>query len=546
MFDTNTIPRNHVPGVGRVPSEIMLVGEAPGGMENNYRRPFVGPSGDELDRYLRTAGLSRTNLYVTNLAKYWPPHDFRGKQLPPSKEDIERDAPELRMELDIVRPRIIAAVGAHSARHFLGKRFKSMRRDHGIPRLVNLPYSADPVIVLPIVHPAAGIHATEEQVAIQWDFQQLGYVARGQIYAGEPFDEYPDVHYERFQSDDEESARRLLGILAGQSEIGIDTEGWVHDPWCLTFSVKPGTAYMIMAGQRNLLAALHGHLHAEHAICTIGLHHATHDIPVIEAMGVSVVRRRAVQADGSLSLRDTMSEAYLLGGCHPKGLKALGWRLCGAEMDSYEELVGPTEQRMSREYVERVFNTLMCETCCGTGRGPNRKVVRGCADCGKTGKVPGKRAGTFKQCKCVKTTDKCAACLDGMILIQPDREYVFDNAKGEFRWKQPQSIARWIKKRLEGFTPNDEYAEDPDDDQPDADDEDEPANEFFKLRKDWEKLEGRADWRFINQVCGPMPVTRLSDVPDQEAVTRYACRDADITLRVMRKLPRLLEDMKLC
>jgi uracil-DNA glycosylase family 4 len=518
----------------------MLVGEAPGGMENNYRRPFVGPAGQELDRYLRTAGLFRRDIYITNLAKYWPPQNFKGKQLPPSKEDIARDEAELLMELDIVRPEIIVAVGAHSARYFLGDRFKSGRRDQGIPRIV------DQRVVMPVIHPAAGIHATEEQVAIQWGFQQLGLLVRGEIPPHGPIDEHPTPAYTRFTSDDENEVGLLKAILAGRTKIAIDTEGLASDPECLTFSVEPGVAWMIMHDQPNLLTALNAHIHAPHSVCTVIGHHWTWDIPVCNAIGVQPARPRALNIDGTLTLRDTMSELYLMGGIHPKGLKPAGWRLTGCEMKSYEEIVGPTEQRVSREYVERVFGALMCPDCGGVGKGPNRKVIRGCDDCGGTGKVAGKRAGTTKQCKCVKTTDKCASCLDGMVLISPDREFVFDAGKSEFRWKQPQSIARWIKKRLVGFTPNDEFEEDDDDQSDDEQSDDEPAAEFFKLRKEWMKLEGRADWRFINQVCGPMPRTRLRDVPDQEAVTRYACRDADVTFRLAEKTEEIMRGMKLC
>lgn len=538
MINSDQIPRYHVPGDGLMPSPVMLVGEAPGFQENNYRKPFVGPAGQELNRYLRSAGLFRHDIYVTNLSKFWPPQTPLGKQLPPSKEDIERDAPELQVEIELCQPRIIGAIGAHSARYFLGDRFESMFRDHGIPRMLE-----SGIIVIPLVHPSAGLHSPEEQVRIQWDFEQLGKLSRGQITAAEPTDEYPQPHYERITDEDIEGngVEKVWWALAGAIEIAIDTEGTIANPWCVTFSTTPGEAYLIRSDQPKCLAALNDHINAPSGNCTVILHYAAHDIPVLEALGIRVVKYRALNPDGTLTLRDTMSDAYLLGGVHPKGLKPLAWRLCGMQMVSYQELVGPAEVKIAHAYLEKVFSELVCPFCWGSGRGESRKYLKpGCTSCGGSGRVSGKRAGTTKQCSCVKTTDKCAECVDGMMIPKPEKEFVFDPGKSEWRWKQPQSVARWIKRKLGKLADEDE---DQDSDIADLEGSDDAAGvEFFKLRHDWEDIGTRNDKAYVEMACGRMPKTTLSDVEDQEAVTRYACRDADATLRISRRLLPLIEN----
>lgn len=550
MIDANLIPRNYVPGFGPRPATVMLVGEAPGRHENFARAPFVGQSGEELDRYMASAGLSRYDCYTTNLYKYWPLLDFKGKQLPPSPEQIKEGETELLMEISIVRPKFIAAIGAHSARWFLGSEFKSMRRDFGIPR----PWPRDPSItIVPITHPAAGLHQDREQTQIQRGFQLFGQIVRGEIPAHPPVDEYPNPEYIRI-SDDMGSlwdggADFVSSVLAGRTVIAIDTEGTIADPWCLTFCVEPGRAYLVRSTERECLAAIDRHINAPGGACTVICHYLAHDLPVASAMGVRIDRHRAIQSDGSLSIRDTMSEAFLLGGIEPKGLKPLGWRLLGRDMKSYEELVGPTEEETSRRYIESIYETFKCGDCGGSAKGEKRKTHnRECAECSGTGKVAGKRAGTTKQCKCVKTVDRCESCIDGLVIPMPDKEMILE-ADG-IRWKQPQSMGKWVKRRLKRDETAETDAESPGAGGPDdgADSDDEPAVQFFKLRREWHDLGDRSDRQYVEAIVGRIPRTTLSEVEareGEEAVTDYACADAEIAFRIAPILERRLASLGL-
>jgi uracil-DNA glycosylase family 4 len=66
--------RNHsVPGEGNASAEVMLIGEGPGFHENEQGRPFVGAAGKLLDELLKKGGLSRPEVFITNVVKCRPP-----------------------------------------------------------------------------------------------------------------------------------------------------------------------------------------------------------------------------------------------------------------------------------------------------------------------------------------------------------------------------------------------------------------------------------------------------------------------------------------
>lgn len=540
---SNTIPRNHVPGRGPAPCALMLVGEAPGPRENALRQPFVGGAGQELERYCRSAGINPADVYITNLCKLWPPVDARGKQLPPTPADIAHDEPELLMEIDAVRPRVIAAIGAHAARYFLGERSRPMRALHGIPHIVG-----DRVIV-PVLHPAAGLHSMlqEEMARIQWDFQQVGRIMRGEL-STERVDEFPSPSYRRLSNAD---TQLLAELLAGRTVVGLDTEGTIADPECITIAVEPGEGWMLPATEADLLAILNQHINAPHGVCTVIGHYLTHDIPVAAAMGVDIDRRRALEADGTLSIRDTMSELHLLGGTEPKGLKAAAWRALATEMEDYEEVIAADDYRVAWSYFEAAYGLTACGTCAGTGKVlAYRWVDSECELCGGSGRIEGKRAGTAKNCSCVTKRDRCrvAGCVDGLFIPMPAKVFEFDSAKGEFRWKQPQSAARWLRRRLgqpdltagPDVDSNTEFSAD------DADDEgySVETQQYLQLRRDWRDLDP-AIRQLIESHSGRMPRTRLLECKDSTRVIRYACRDADTTLRLAGTLDRRIRELGL-
>jgi len=103
-----------VPGEGRRPARIMLVGEQPGDKEDLAGLPFVGPAGALLDRALREAGVARDAVYVTNAVKHfkWQARGKRRMHKTPAQREIEACHYWLEDELRAVRPRVVVALGA--------------------------------------------------------------------------------------------------------------------------------------------------------------------------------------------------------------------------------------------------------------------------------------------------------------------------------------------------------------------------------------------------------------------------------------------------
>ena len=112
-----------VPGEGLKRSRLMVVGEQPGDREDLAGKPFVGPAGQLLDRYLVEAGIDRKETYVTNAVKHFK-FVQRGKRRlhqSPTTKEIDICRWWLEGEIEIVRPTVVLALGASAARSLLGK-----------------------------------------------------------------------------------------------------------------------------------------------------------------------------------------------------------------------------------------------------------------------------------------------------------------------------------------------------------------------------------------------------------------------------------------
>ena len=110
-------------GEGLTTARVILVGEQPGDYEDKQGLPFVGPAGHLLDKALESAGIHRDDTYITNIVKHfkWIP---KGKLRLHQKPNQERSAgvlPWLEAEIDLVRPRVLVAMGSTAAQGLLGK-----------------------------------------------------------------------------------------------------------------------------------------------------------------------------------------------------------------------------------------------------------------------------------------------------------------------------------------------------------------------------------------------------------------------------------------
>jgi DNA polymerase len=115
-----------VPGKGNRNAQIMLVAEAPGKQEDLQGLPFVGSAGKVLDILLTSAGLSRKDVFITNIVKCNPPGNRD-----PLPEEQETCMQYLRAETTLLHPPIIVCLGRIAAQKLISPNFK-ISREHGM------------------------------------------------------------------------------------------------------------------------------------------------------------------------------------------------------------------------------------------------------------------------------------------------------------------------------------------------------------------------------------------------------------------------------
>ena len=107
---------NTVPGEGVADPAVMVIGEGPGAAEDRSGRPFVGPAGRYLDRWLTAIQLDRRrNCFIANVVKCRPPGNRD-----PQPDEVAACMPYLARQIDLLRPRALLAVGRVAADHLLG------------------------------------------------------------------------------------------------------------------------------------------------------------------------------------------------------------------------------------------------------------------------------------------------------------------------------------------------------------------------------------------------------------------------------------------
>jgi len=162
-----------VPGVGDTDAAVMLVGEAPGANEVEHGEPFVGRAGEVLDEILEDVGVSRDDLYITNVVKVRPP-DNRD----PTRDEIEAWTPVLEAEIDAVDPDTIITLGNFATKELTGT-------DRGITRVRGRVHRADGRKIIPAYHPAATLYDRSKRPVLEKDIRAaFGKPERGQTTLG--------------------------------------------------------------------------------------------------------------------------------------------------------------------------------------------------------------------------------------------------------------------------------------------------------------------------------------------------------------------------
>lgn len=152
--------KNAVPGEGPANASVMFIGEGPGFYENEQGRPFVGQAGKFLDELLESAGLHRDKVYITNVVKCRPPGNRD-----PQDGELAACAPFLERQIVAIDPLVIVTLGRFSmARYFQNAKISVI---HGRSAWINGR------LIVPMYHPAAGLHQAKWRPVIMKDFAQL-------------------------------------------------------------------------------------------------------------------------------------------------------------------------------------------------------------------------------------------------------------------------------------------------------------------------------------------------------------------------------------
>ncbi len=146
---------NLVFGDGNPAAPIMMIGEAPGEDEDRQGKPFVGVSGQLLDRMMAAAGLSRqTNVYISNIL-FWRPPGNRS----PTDAEIAACLPFCERHIALVKPKILVLLGGVAAKSLLRTkdgitRIRGRWLQYTPPHFATQDEAPEPIDCLPVYHPA--------------------------------------------------------------------------------------------------------------------------------------------------------------------------------------------------------------------------------------------------------------------------------------------------------------------------------------------------------------------------------------------------------
>jgi len=449
----------------------MIVGEGPAKEEVRNGIPFCGRSGRELDhQYLPLAALVRDQCWVTNVRKC-PLSGFANPTVPQASLCAER---HLKLELRYHQPEIVVTLGAVACHTLFPD--CDFQMEVGLPRYNQQLWDWEGCHV-PLFHPAAGLHSDEFMIPLQWNFTNLRLIHRGEFQL--PVDRFPSPSYLEIH---DQSHLDSLFATARWDNIAMDTETVPPGlPWCLSFSLSPGTGYVIPNSRLDLCRSLAHHI--SRCKLMVILHNAMFDLDILRSMGISITR-----------FDDTMVRAYHLGNVR-QSLKWLAYRFCGMHMQEFEDLVLPYARTVAVEWLRDAQERL--------SKGVDRPVEE------KLGRVSYRGLS--------KLATVMARSQDRQLRLALHEQWQLEME--QYRSK-PQVHALSLVNRLAGDMDNDV-----------VDKEGLPVNPW----KRWGDWPGEVVEAITNAMGTGLPLPNIEQVPRPLAI-HYSARDSDATLRIRGEL----------
>lgn len=482
-------PKKIVKCDGDLDARVLFIAEKPGINEDYQSKPFVGMAGLEFNKmYLPSAGLHRGNIMLTNSVRCFAVNNGGNPTHEQAKICAEH---HLSLLLPQMRNLSVVVLTGAVAYNLARTSNRDLDVQHGIPfegELCGTKY-----FMLPVIHPAAGLHKPNYIQQCREDFRALRDILKTGRWL--PTDDYAGKEiYKELKIDYDDDSTEWVDILLdirNYSRVAIDTETDGGEPWCLTFSFRPGTGYMVRVGSPII-----NDLSYELSNKKIVLHNALYDYPVLRKMGIDL---RWDQ------VHDTMIEAY--NRCMPQGLKTLAYRMHYMEMSDYSDVVKPYAEAAMRGYIESARDTLY-----------NQDAAMGyLLGLASYLQIPQE----YKSSKVQEKHDlRYAETLEKMGMSYDDAEQAIATIiylNQYYPWHEKGSITPY--KKLEGLL---------------------RKNEDYEKRFD--KLPSYVMDR-VEALCGEKPSTGISQVPYDEALW-YACLSGDSRVETESGYKRIADLVK--
>ena len=148
-------------GSGSTTAKLVFVGEAPGADEDAQGLPFVGRAGQLLTKIIEAMGLTRDQVFICNVLKCRPPENRQ-----PAPKEVDNCRPYLKRQLELIRPKVIVALGNHAVRALLQK-------EDGISGLRGTFQKYEGIPVMCTYHPAYLLRSPGEKRKVWEDMKKV-------------------------------------------------------------------------------------------------------------------------------------------------------------------------------------------------------------------------------------------------------------------------------------------------------------------------------------------------------------------------------------
>jgi uracil-DNA glycosylase family 4 len=164
---------NVVFGSGDADANLMFVGEAPGAEEDRQGLPFVGRAGALLTELLEGIGMTREEVWITNVLRCRPPGNRD-----PQPVEIESCQPYTYRQVELIEPRVVATLGNFATKLLTGSRV-GITKVRGTPQLREV--GSRTVFLMPLLHPAAALRTPSLVETLRQDFAKLAELIDGPL-----------------------------------------------------------------------------------------------------------------------------------------------------------------------------------------------------------------------------------------------------------------------------------------------------------------------------------------------------------------------------